>query len=75
MDSKSQEIIQEAKSEPVLIRICQVLESKLVDFNQILKKKMPGEQSLRKKNQILKKVILVTTLQFKTSSMTWKNEC
>ena len=34
MDIKLQEIIQEAKSEPVLVRICQVLESMLVDFNQ-----------------------------------------
>ena len=36
MDSKLQEIIQEAISEPVLVRICQLLEGILVDFNQKL---------------------------------------
>ena len=39
MDSKLQEIIQEAKSEPVLVRTCQILENMLVDFNQKLEEK------------------------------------
>ena len=39
MDSKLQTIIQEAKLEPVLIRICQLLEGMLVDFIQKLKGK------------------------------------
>ena len=34
MDSKLQEIIQKAKSEPELVRICQLVEGMLVHFNQ-----------------------------------------
>ena len=34
MDSQLQEIIQEAKSDPVLVRIWQLLEDMKVDFSQ-----------------------------------------
>ena len=39
MDSKLQNIIQEAKSEAVPVRICQLLEGMIVDFNQKLEEK------------------------------------
>ena len=39
LDSKFQENIQESKSEPVLVRICQLLEGMFVDFNQKFKEK------------------------------------
>ena len=42
MDCKLQEIIQEAKAEPVLVKICQILEGMLVDSDKKLE-----EQSAR----------------------------
>ena len=39
MNSKLQEIIQEAKSQPVLVRMCRLLEGMLLDFNQKLEEK------------------------------------
>ena len=55
MDILSQKIILEAKSQPALVVICQLLEGVLVDFKQKLEKKMPGKQSFRKKVSEIKK--------------------
>ena len=49
MDSTLQEIIQEAKSEPVLVGICQLLEGMLVDFNQKLGEKDASITKLEEK--------------------------
>ena len=61
MDSNLQEILQEAKSKPVLVRICQLFESILLDFNQKFGKNARITE-LEKKNQNLKKVSPVTWL-------------
>ena len=55
MDSKLQDIIQEAKSKPILVRICQHLEGMLVDFNRKLEEKDARRTEFEKKCRTLKK--------------------
>ena len=49
MDIKLRKIIQEAKSEPVMVRICQILDGMLVDFNQKLEEKDAKTTELEEK--------------------------
>ena len=55
MDRKLQQVIQEAKSEPVLVRICQLLESIFVDSNQKLEEKDARITELEEKVSICEK--------------------
>ena len=75
MDSIFQEIFPEAKSEPVLVRICQILESMLVDFNQKLEEKNARITELEEKVSKFEKSYSsdMTAVQNELDDL--KNEC